>query len=520
MVEGPFSEVEALLRAGRVKEAASALKRSAAAGAAPWEMLIWMGRIEEKSGRLERAERTYRKAAEADPKAAPELLRLLEEPKYVDYRRALLAETLRTGDGLEPLEASIRASLRGEAPGPGARTLPVEMLLQLIDGGRYAPETERALLDGVARAGAGDKLSTEWPQIFSALMCARLYPQAFRLGEAVLDAHGRFESPGQLMWPWWRMIRRAVAEDRFVALELGRMRAAGESGEFPHWYAYYRAILLSDQGRNGDAMAEYEKLKPLDSDRYSWMWQSFVLVKLGEMDFDGAIAISRDILSRAPSHWWVRCRMAEAYLARGDAERGLREFEEAGRTCGPGLKGEVLTWHGEVLLWLGDYAGALEKLDAAVALGAKTFVFGWRGAARMKLGDREGALADLDRAVALDPKDFEARGWRAEARRLMGRDAEALLDVEHVIGHGPKNFWAHINRALLRDAAGDARGMAEDFAEAPEALIALVEKRLKMKKGRRTRARMRAILTAGLDWAKGVRRWENFVQPIWMERPT
>ncbi len=518
MAEGPFSEVEALLRAGRVKEAASALKLSAAAGAAPWEMLLWMGRIEEKSGRLARAEQTYRKAMDADPKAAPELSRLLEETKFVEYRRALLAEALRTGDGLERLEAAVRGSLSGVAPAPGASTLLVEMLLQLIEGGRYAPEMERALLDGVARAGAGDKLSTEWPQIFSALMCVRRYPQAFRLGEAILDKFGRFESPGQLMWPWWRMIRRAVAEDRFVALELGRMRAAGRSGEFPHWYAYYRAILLSDLGRNGAAMAEYAKLKPLDSERYSWMCQSFVLVKLGDMDFPGAIAISRDILSRAPSHWWVRCRMAEAYMAGGDVPRGLREFEEAERTCGPGLKGEVLTWHGEVLLWLGDYARALEKLDAAVALGGKTFVFGWRGAARLKLGDREGALADLDRAVDLDPKDFEARVWRAEALRLAGRGAEALRDVEHVIGGGPKNFWAHLNRALLRDASGDARGMAEDFAEAPEALLALVAKRLKIKKGRPSRAQMRTILTAGLEWAKGVRRWENFVQPIWMER--
>ena len=60
--------------------------------------------------------------------------------------------------------------------------------------------------------------------------------------------------------------------------------------------------------------------------------------------------------------------------------------------------------------------------------------------------------------------------------------------------------------------------MAEDFAEAPEALLALVAKRLKIKKGRPSRAQMRTILTAGLEWAKGVRRWENFVQPIWMER--
>ena len=60
MAKGPFSEVEALLKDGRVKEAASALKRSASAGGAAWEMVLWMGRIEEKKGRLEEAERFYR----------------------------------------------------------------------------------------------------------------------------------------------------------------------------------------------------------------------------------------------------------------------------------------------------------------------------------------------------------------------------------------------------------------------------------------------------------------------------
>lgn len=551
MVKGPFFEVEALLQAGRFKEALSALKRPS--GSAPaWEVFLWLGRIEEKRGRLAQAEQAYRKSLSADPKGAPELFRFLDEEKFVDYRRALLAEAGRTRAGLARFEATVRSSLAGEAPAPGARTLLVEILLsrgrfraagtelagaflsarkddeasriaillQLIEKGRYFPDLEGALLDCVSRAGAGDKLATEWPQIFSALMCARRYPEAFRLGEAVLDKFRRFESPGQLMWPWWRMIRRAVAEERFIARELGRIRAAGRSGEFPQWFAYYRAILLSDQGRNKAAMVEYSKLKALDSERYSWMFQSFVLVKLGVLDFDGAIEISRDILSRAPSHWWVRCRMAEAYMARGDVAQGLREFEEAGRACGPGLKGEVLTWHGEALLWLGEYARALEKLDAAVGLGAKTFVFGWRGAARLKSGDCAKALEDLDRAVELDPKDLEARGWRAETYRVLGRNAEALQDLEYVISRGPGNFWSHFNRALLRDAAGDEPGMAADLARAPKEMLALLMKKLGIvrKKGRLTRAQMRTMLTSGLDWAKGIRRWEKYVQPIWMER--
>lgn len=582
MAKGPYSEVEALIAAGEVKRALAALKRSAAGGAAPWEIFLWLGRIEEKRGRAAQAERSYRKALEGDEKAAPELFRLLEESgrleearrvmsdaaakalagpapglfrlvEFSDYRTALAAQAAASG-ALDRIEAAARAALIGEAPAAGARPLLVEVLLsrglpepagvelaaafrlarkddegsridllfRLLAAGRYGPDLERAVLDGVARAEPGDKLGADWPQVFSALMCARRYTAAFRLGEAVLDKQGRIESPGQLMWPWWRMIRRAVAEDAFVSQELLRMHEASRGGEFSPWFAYYRAILLSDLGRDVEAMAVYSKLRSLDSERYSWMCQSFVLVKLGILDYDGAIEISRDILSRAPSHWWVRCRMAEAYLARGDAATAHREFDLALRSCGAGLKGEVLTWHGEILLWLGEYGKALEKLDAAVALGAKTFVFGWRGAALLKLGLHARALADLDRAVAHDPKDFEALAWRAEAYRVLGRREEALRDIEAVVKHGPTSFWAHFNRGLLRDELGDEAGMREDLATASRETLDFLMKRLGIPFTREgmTREQMRTLMASGLEWAKGIRRWEKYVQPIWMNRPT
>lgn len=546
MGKGPFFAVEEALRSGSAEDALSALKRCSPS-APPWETFLWLGRIEEKRGRFAEAEAALRKAAAADGKGFAELYRLLEDERFSAWRKARLADAARERGGLARLEAGLRASLgdagrraelvqlllsRGRRrsaalelaaslrdPAKGDEAARVALLLELVDGGLYPAELERALLERVARALPADKLATEWPQVFSALMCAGRCEQAFRLGESVLDAFGRFEAPGQLMWPWWRKVRRAVAEDRFIDRELARMRAASRRGPHAHWYAYYRAILLSDASREQEkAMLEYARIKDLDAERYSWMLQSFVLVKLGVPDYPGAVSVSRDILSRAPSHWWVRCRMAEAYMAGGDVAQGLREFEEAGRTCGEALLAEVLTWHGEALLWLGEYGPALEKLDAAVARGAKTFVFGWRGAARFKAGEPARALEDLDRAVAHDPKDFEARGWRAEVLRTLGRLDEADADLEFVVRHGPKNYWIHINRALLRDARGDAAGMAADFGEMPQEMLSLLRRRLKLGGGALSRAAMLKILRSALESARGIRRWEKYVQPIWMER--
>ncbi|HAZ08553.1 MAG TPA: hypothetical protein DCZ01_08555 [Elusimicrobia bacterium] len=591
-MNGDPSEIELLVLAGRHKEAALALRRSAAAGTSVLEVFIWLGRIAENRGRLEQAENVFRKALDVKP-ASPlprvELSRFLEKTgrsaeayevlketvaqaegklnllcdiilrggfsedagkslyalmEFNMYRRVFVERVIQNGENLDRIEAAMRAVL-SVVPQPGARILltevliargrlkaaeealipafgagaegaensRIEALLELIALGRYAPAVERALLGCLARAGHSDKLVLEWPQIFSALMCARKYRAAFRLGEAMLDQLGGFQSPGQLMWPWWREIRRAVVEDRFIAEELRRIRAASKGGKFSRWFAYYRAILLGDSGCDEEAMAEYESIEDSGSPRYSWMSQSCILVKLGMLDFDGAIAISRRILRHAPSHWWVRCRMAEAYLAKGDKEQALREFERARKVGDATVRREVLTWNGEIFLWLGEYKKALEMLDEAVALGAQTFIYGWRGATLWKLGRRDEALADLDLAVELDPKDFEARAWRGEVYRVMGRHDESIRDLDHVIASAPDNLWAYFNRALIRDG----KGLAADFSAIPREVTAFIGGELGLPRGSSFGpAEMRKILTAGLEMAKGIRRSESYVRRIWM----
>lgn len=547
---------------GRLDEAELSFRRALKANPASPHPRVELSRLLEKAGKLEESQEVMREAA---AQAAGELSLLSDDAlqdayagsagerlyslmEFNLYRRVFLESVIGDGKGLERVEAAMRGALNS-GPQAGARTLLAEVLIargrlkeaeeelseafrpaatgaetsrlevlfKLIGRGRCGRVLEGALLDCVSRSEADSKLALEWPQVFSALMCERKYRSAFRLGEAVLDRFGRFESPGLLLWPWWRKIRRAVTEDRFLVRELSRMRAAAKSGGFPHWFAYYRAVLLSDIGRNREAMAEYKHIRVLNAERYSWMFQSFVLVKLGLRDFAGAVAICRTVLKRAPSHWWVRCRLAEALLAQGRTKEALREFARArAGTSGPSERREVLTWHGEALLWLGEYDAALTLLDEAVALGARTFVHGWRGAVHLKRGDYERALADLDRAVALDPKDLEARCWRGEAYRLMGRHADSVRDLDVVIQVAPSDFWARFNRALVRDALGDEAGMLADASAIPPHVTDFLRGRLGLAPaGPLNPVEARRLLTSGLELSRGVRRWEVHVQPIW-----
>ncbi|MBI5881572.1 MAG: tetratricopeptide repeat protein [Elusimicrobia bacterium] len=491
------------------------------------------------------------------------------ESKFFDLmeipmcREAFLAEVLKAPDEARRAEAALRNVLRADSGAAGGRTLLAELLiarkkfaeaaretalafspasrgspasrsspvLKLVEAGSYGPGLEEAVLSCVRRAGAADSSQADWYQVFSALLCRGEYRAAFRLGEALVDKPEPLAASHALLWPWWRKVRRSVGEDKFCAEELKRMAAAARGGGFPHWFAYCRTILLSIMSRFDEASAEYRHIRDLDPVRYSWMRQPFVLLHLHteQPDFDAVIAVSRIVLEWSPGHWWVRCRMAEAHLAKGELKKGLADLQRAEDGAAGSAQGEVLTWHGEVLLWLGRYREAFEKLDAAVRLGDKTFVFGWRGGASLKLGDLKDALADLDRAIELDAKDMEAYVWRGEALRLLGRPGDALKDLDHFIGQNSRCLWGYFNRGLAKDALGDGAGMMADFACAVRVkeLAPQIEFIGKTLGGASANALSRsldragthAFMKKGLELAKGVRRWELYVQSIWMRYP-
>lgn len=450
-------------------------------------------------------------------RVAAALRRAIRANPRCNGARTLLADVLRLHGATEEVERLVRDAYAVDLP--GAATSRFDLAITLALGGRYGSALERAVLRHLREADGSERLTREWPQLFSALMCGRRYLPAFRLGEAALDRHGRIDDPQPLMWPWWRIIPRAVNERRFLADELRRISSARRTGKLRHWFVYYRALLLGWMGDYDAARSEYRGLTGLQPVRYAWMRQAAVVAELEALQFRRAIAVCRDVLRHNPRHWWVRCRMAEAQLGLGDVSGAWRALARARETAAPAARREVLTWHGEILLWLGLYRRALRLLDEAVRLGATTFVHGWRGAARLKLGDPAGALRDLDRAIELDAKDIEAFVWRGETLRLLGRREEALRDLEHFIVHHPACAWGYLNRGLLCAEGGDEAGMRADFDRLPEDVRRLLLRRFRVRDGRSASAeQIRRMLQAGLDLARGVRRWESYVNHIWMAR--
>lgn len=478
-----------------------------------WEAFLERGKLEERKGRLNEAEAAYRRALAANPgfdSLHREFSRFLEGCGRLAESARHLARALELG---WPREEGEKALARLKAKSAGGERSNFVLVHSFLDEGKHE-EAARAVRAAASRSREeGEAL---WPDVFSAMLCAGLYRPAFAFGEAMLARSVRIPFANGFLWPWWHSVssrgsRRKMA---FCASELKRVRLAARGGGHPVWFAYLRGVLLLGLGRDAEAMEEYALVRRARSPRYSMMHHAFVMHRLMAGEFGWTIANCRALLKNVPDYWWFHCRMAEGLMSDGKIVRGLREFERAAAAATDARARRAVTiWHGAALLWAGRYREALRKLDEGAAIGAKIWVNCWRGAAYLRLGRRREALADLDAAIATDPQDLEAHLWRGEALRLMGRTAEALRDLDRALALDPGYAWARFNRALARDDAGDAKGMAADFARIPPDLVAAIRG---PKAGVPDRREMRRILETGLARAKGIRRPEAYLNSIWL----
>jgi tetratricopeptide (TPR) repeat protein len=109
----------------------------------------------------------------------------------------------------------------------------------------------------------------------------------------------------------------------------------------------------------------------------------------------------------------------------------------------------------EVYLKLDQGAPARADFDRALALGLargddRFFAYFGRGYARILLGDFAGAVGDLDAALAVRPGMVNAVVWRGYALERMGRRDRALDAYEAALRISPKDAWLRTSISRMR----------------------------------------------------------------------
>ena len=128
-------------------------------------------------------------------------------------------------------------------------------------------------------------------------------------------------------------------------------------------------------------------------------------------------------------------QLAELHSAYGDAATAIAMFDRAA-VMEPSNARIRQQLGGVKLFVVGDAAGAVADLDAAVLLGMRTSpTYRARGCANMKLGQLQAALADMDQAVRVAQQSKQAYlhvalTWRAVVRSEMGDFQGAVSDMD------------------------------------------------------------------------------------------
>jgi tetratricopeptide (TPR) repeat protein len=173
-------------------------------------------------------------------------------------------------------------------------------------------------------------------------------------------------------------------------------------------------------------------------------------------------------------------------------------------------------WRGELRLWVGQYVPALADLDTA-ATAEQAYALGWHGAANLLLGNPERALASLDKAATVASWDVEVFTWRGELHECLGEWERARADFDRAVRMTGMPVWPLVGRALVKAQTGDGEGAIADFLALPRRITAFFQWQTGTRVERDPERAVR-VLRHMRDAARGLRRAERYLDPLWMRR--
>ena len=153
---------------------------------------------------------------------------------------------------------------------------------------------------------------------------------------------------------------------------------------------------------------------------------------------------------------------AVALLYSGQPGYAARRLEVLAETiiAEPDFKGRLLAQAGQAWLLHGDATRAEATLTAAIDfLKGRPLVMIDRAQARAEMGDYAGAVEDLDAAIAADPSNPDAYLFRATAHRYLDHLA---------LARAPKDPAAWLESGILNRLAGNDQSARSDWLKVLE----------------------------------------------------
>jgi len=162
---------------------------------------------------------------------------------------------------------------------------------------------------------------------------------------------------------------------------------------------------------------------------------------------------------------------AVALLYSGQPEFAARRLEVLAEKiiAEPDFKGNLLAQAGQAWLLAGDATRAEATLTTASdLLKGRPLVMIDRAQARAEMGDYDGALEDLDAAIAADPSNADAYLFRATAHRYLDHLALARADIDTALARAPKDPAAWLESGILNRLAGNDQSARSDWLKVLE----------------------------------------------------
>lgn len=193
-------------------------------------------------------------------------------------------------------------------------------------------------------------------------------------------------------------------------------------------------------------------------------------LEMVEDDPEGARAFADSWAMEGGGEAAAHCA-ALALLTLGRAEPAAEALERIATRSQAGIAARAAVFGQAGGAWIA--AGRPERAHAALSLALALVpvdaeLLTERAMASLSLDRPEEALADVDNAVAADASRTEAWVIRAAALRRLDRTGPAAESVAQALRLEPENVEALLERGIIRQIQGDARGARADWEKVIE----------------------------------------------------